>query len=82
MHILIAALVIVLVLLFVFHYTSAKSQPIVYGSMGCPHTVTHRKNVGSHEFVDCTSQPCPDFVEGFPTTKYPDGSIVVGATPK
>ncbi len=73
-----ALLVGVLILLFVLH-RSSKSSVIVYGSMAGPHTVSHRKNVGEHEFVDCTTQECPDFVNAYPTTKYPDGSIVVGA---
>lgn len=76
---LLALLVLVFVAFIILHQ---KKRPVIYGSMGCPHTVSHRKNVGEHTFVDCTSQQCPDFVEGYPTTQYPDGSIIVGATTK
>lgn len=70
-------LVLLFVLLLVVMYKP--SLPTVYGSMGCPHTVKLRDSIGSHNFVDCTSQKCPEFVEAYPTTQYPDGSIKVGA---
>lgn len=77
MVILLGILVLILMVLFITHRTSAK--PIVYGSMGCPHTVRHREKIGQHTFVDCTTGKCPEFVEAYPTTKYPDGNVVVGA---
>jgi hypothetical protein len=76
-----ALLVLVLIAIFLVHQKK-RGSPVVYGSMGCPHTVSHRKTVGQHTFVDCTSQPCPEFVEAYPTTKYSDGSVIVGAVTK
>jgi hypothetical protein len=32
----------------------------------------------NHEFVDCTSTKCPEFVTAYPTTKMADGRIEVG----
>ena len=81
-----ALLVLVLIAIFVVHQKKgtpgSPGSTVVYGSMGCPHTVSHRKAVGEHTFVDCTSQPCPEFVEAYPTTKYADGSVIVGAVTK
>ena len=54
-------------------------KPTVYGSMNCGYTVKLRETIGPHDFVDCSKQQCPDFVEAYPTTKYPDGSVKVGA---
>lgn len=50
----------------------------IYGSLGCPYTVKQMDKYPDHEFVDCTSEKCPDFVTAYPTTKYPDGKIEVG----
>ena len=77
----VGAVIILLVLLF---FSTRKSfysgdKPVVYGSMGCGYTVKLRDKIGPHEFVDCTKQTCPEFVEAYPTTRYPDGSIKVGA---
>lgn len=77
--ILLGVLVFALILLMLIHRTSSSGTPTVYGSMGCPHTVRQRENIGPHTFVDCTTEKCPDFVEAYPTTKYPDGNVVVGA---
>lgn len=82
---LLALLVLVLIAIFLVHQKKKGTSPgstVVYGSMGCPHTVSHRKTVGQHTFVDCTSQQCPEFVEAYPTTQYPDGSVIVGAVTK
>ena len=80
---LLALLVLVLIAIFLMHQKKGSpGSTVVYGSMGCPHTVSHRKTVGQHTFVDCTSQPCPEFVEAYPTTKYSDGSVIVGAVTK
>ncbi len=51
---------------------------VIYGSIGCPYTVKQMEKYPDHEFVDCTSQTCPDFVTAYPTTKFPDGKIEVG----
>ena len=81
---LLALLALVLIAIFLVHQKKGGSpgSTVVYGSMGCPHTVSHRKTVGQHTFVDCTSQQCPEFVEAYPTTQYPDGSVIVGAVTK
>lgn len=50
----------------------------IYGSIGCPYTVKQMEKYPDHEFVDCTSTKCPDFVTDYPTTKYTDGKIEVG----
>ena len=50
----------------------------IYGSLGCPYTVKQMEKYPDHEFVDCTSEKCPDFVTAYPTTKYADGKIEVG----
>lgn len=50
----------------------------IYGSIGCPYTVKQMEKYPDHEFVDCTSTKCPDFVTAYPTTKYADGKIEVG----
>lgn len=83
-------LVAVLVGLYVLHKFVLKKPapasseggggvPVVYGSMRCPHTVKLRETIGKHDFYDCDSNKCPEFVEAFPTTVYPDGSTRVGA---
>ncbi len=81
------ALVLIFVVLFFIHGVGGGSSssggsasvPIVYGTTWCPHCKKLRETIGPHEFVDCDSQTCPDFVESYPTTKYPDGTIKVGA---
>ena len=48
-----------------------KGNVIVYGSKTCPWCVKQEKYLTDkgipYEFVDCKSQQCPDFVQGFPT---------------
>lgn len=56
----------------------SKNKVVIYGSLGCPYTVKQMEKFPDHEFVDCTSQKCPDFVTAYPTTKMPDGRIEVG----
>jgi hypothetical protein len=46
--------------------------------MGCPFTVKQVEKYPDADFVDCSSGNCPEWVKGFPTTKMPDGSTVVG----
>lgn len=70
----------ILVLLF---FTMKGRTVTVYGSMGCPWTVKQvdflkKKNI-AYTFVDCSSGNCPDFVQGYPTTKV-DDDIKVGYT--
>lgn len=77
--ILVAVLVLLVVFIFFMYPSPSGPKPVVYGSMGCPYTVKLRDSIGPHEFVDCANQKCPDFVEAYPTTKYPDGSVKVGA---
>lgn len=55
-----------------------KNKVTIYGSLGCPYTVKQMEKFPDHEFVDCTSQKCPEFVTAYPTTKMPDGRIEVG----
>lgn len=44
----------------------------VYGSPNCPWCVKQKEYLESkgveYKFVDCTTQKCPDFVQGYPTT--------------
>lgn len=48
-----------------------KGNVIVYGSKTCPWCVkqeAYLKDKGiPYEFVDCKTQQCPEFVQGFPT---------------
>ena len=76
----IAVIVIALVIIYFMPFGSTGGKnPVVYGSMNCGYTVKLRESIGQHEFVDCTKEKCPDFVEGYPTTVYPDGVVKVGA---
>ena len=62
-------LVAVLIGLYVLHMViktpkaGGEGLPIVYGSMKCPHTVKLRETIGNHDFYDCDSKTCPEFVE-------------------
>ena len=51
---------------------------IIYGDMKCPYTVKQVEKYPKAKFVSCDSGECPDFVKGFPTSKFSDGTIVVG----
>ncbi len=85
----VALLVIALVAAWYF-FVYRKKKPVtasaekknekatIYGSLGCPYTVKQMEKYPDHEFVDCTSEKCPDFVTAYPTTKYADGKIEVG----
>jgi glutaredoxin len=48
-----------------------KGNVIVYGSKTCPWCVKQEEYLTDkgipYEFVDCRSQSCPEFVQGFPT---------------
>lgn len=48
-----------------------KGSITVYGSKTCPWCVKQEKYLTEkgipYNFVDCKSQQCPDFVQGFPT---------------
>jgi hypothetical protein len=56
-----------------------KPKGTIYGVMTCPHTVTQTKKYPDYDFVDCSTGGCPSFVTAYPTTRFPDGNIVVGA---
>jgi hypothetical protein len=58
--------------------SETKKNGTIYGSMGCQYTVKQIEKYPDFTFVDCTKDKCPDFVSAFPTTVYPDGSIVPG----
>lgn len=64
--------------IFIWRKKSFGGGTIIYGSMGCPHTVNHVKKYPGAQFIDCTSEKCPDFVTAYPTTKWPDGKITLG----
>jgi hypothetical protein len=76
-------IVVIVIALTILYFMPASTQggdkPVVYGSMNCGYTVKLRESIGQHEFVDCTKEKCPEFVEGYPTTVYPDGVVKVGA---
>lgn len=48
-----------------------KGNVIVYGSKTCPWCVKQEAYLTDkgipYEFVDCKTEQCPDFVQGFPT---------------
>lgn len=76
-------IILVIAIIGLLFFTMKGRTVTVYGSMGCPWTVKQvdylkQKNIG-YTFVDCTSGECPDFVQGFPTTKV-DDDIKVGYT--
>jgi glutaredoxin len=53
-----------------------KGNIIVYGSKTCPWCVKQEKYLTDkgipYEFVDCTQEQCPEFVQGFPTLSVND----------
>jgi len=79
--IMIVIIVIVIALLFVKKSTfdgsgdsgtvTNKGNLIVYGSKTCPWCQKQEKYLEdkhiSYTFVDCKSEKCPDFVNGYPT---------------
>jgi hypothetical protein len=84
---LIGAIVVLVIVLWFLNKQSKKPRQnvhgpsndmTIYGSMGCPYTVKQVEKYPDAEFVDCASGKCPEWVKGFPTTKMPDGSTVVG----
>jgi hypothetical protein len=74
----VVVLVAVLLIAALLFFMKKKQQPVIYGSMGCPYTVSHREKYPGATFVDCKSEKCPDFVTAYPTTKWPDGKITIG----
>jgi hypothetical protein len=74
----ILAVVVCMILFFI--RKSKQHRPIIYGNMGCPHTVHHRQKYPDATFVDCATEKCPDFVTAYPTTKWPDGNITMGSS--
>lgn len=77
-------ILVILVIVALVYFSMSGKQVVVYGSMGCPWTVKQvdylkKKNIG-YSFVDCSGGGnCPDFVQGFPTTKVGE-EIKVGYT--
>ena len=69
---------IVLIALYMYHdkpqETTGSGEYTIYGSESCPWTVKAldlgKKLKHSFTFVDCKSQKCPSFVNGFPTYKH------------
>ena len=74
------AILVIVVLVYLLRHKK-KSAPAtgndgkytIYGSEACPWTVKAldlAKKLGhAFDFVDCKSQKCPSFVDGFPTYK-------------
>lgn len=60
-----------------------KGNVIVYGSKTCPWCIKQEKylidNGLPYTFVDCKSDSCPDYVQGFPTLLV-DNIVKVGYT--
>lgn len=60
-----------------------KGDITVYGSKTCPWCIkqeTYLKDKGiDYTFVDCNSDKCPDFVQGFPTLVV-NGQVKSGYT--
>jgi hypothetical protein len=58
-----------------------KGSITVYGSKTCPWCIKQEKYLTDkgipYNFVDCKSQQCPDFVQGFPTLDV-NGDIKTG----
>jgi len=78
-----ALVVIVLLALIMFMTNNKKNgKHQVYGSKQCGYTVKQLEFFDSsgqeYDFIDCSKSKCPDFVDGFPTTKTASGKIVVG----
>jgi hypothetical protein len=78
-QIVVGILIVLVVALFIWKRNTKKSGTIIYGSMGCPHTVNHVNKYPDAQFIDCTSQKCPDFVTAYPTTRWEDGKITIGS---
>jgi len=89
----IIALLVIVVLVFLLRRknTSVPGWPqvssdenyTIYGSESCPWTVKAldlAKKIGhKFDFVDCKSQKCPSFVDGFPTYKnHASGNVHSG----
>ena len=51
---------------------------IIYGTRTCGYTVKQIDKYPDYTFVDCSKGDCPDFVKAYPTTEFPDGSVVTG----
>jgi len=64
-------LVVVLVLIFFASRSSGYNQTVIFGSPTCRWCQKQLKYMNAkglpYHFVDCTTQFCPDFVNGYPT---------------
>ena len=84
---LIAAIVVVLVAIFVF---MPSKKPVmggkwtVYGNNHCGWTRKQKEMMDSkgipYKYVDCEVENCPG-ISGYPTLKADDGTVKVGYTP-
>jgi hypothetical protein len=79
----VALVVIVLIaLIMILKNKKNGGKHQVYGSKQCGYTVKQLEFFDSsgqeYDFIDCSKNKCPDFVDGFPTTKTASGKIVVG----
>ena len=77
------ALLVVVVLVYILSRrktVAANGKYTIYGSESCPWTVKAldlAKKLGhAFDFVDCKSQKCPSFVDGFPTYKNHDSGKI------
>ena len=70
------AILVVVVLVYLLNRkkSGTAGKYTIYGSESCPWTVKAldlAKKLGHmFDFVDCKSQKCPSFVDGFPTYKH------------
>ena len=72
-----SAIVIGIVLIALYMYNAKPQETYgdgdytIYGSESCPWTVKaleHAKKMGhAFKYMDCKSETCPSFVDGFPT---------------
>lgn len=80
---LISLVVVTIIIVFLLYIRNGKSDKkwTVYGTMGCGWTrkqLEYMKTKGlPHTFVDCDKNECAN-MDAFPTTKLPNGKIVVG----
>jgi len=65
------ALALVLFLVYTRSGSSGYNQTVIFGSPSCPWCQKQLKYMNAkglpYHFVDCNTQFCPDFVDGYPT---------------
>lgn len=81
MYAALAAVAVILIILFFLRKKTPSGGLTVYGTMGCGWTrkqLEYFKDKGiSHDFVDCDSEDCPG-MDAFPTTIDSSGEKTVG----